>query len=151
MRQNLDINIAKKTPISAKVIMGLAKRNRRAKPLHIDHTIQRIRRPLLHRHRHGSVDKGQRIDPRVDVLELPDPPDPVQRRVMEVEDRVAGGSVGIAARIDRGDVVACCVDLIPGQLGSPLRVTGHKEVEGWRLTPQGYGSFLGTGEPSNVL
>lgn len=100
--------------------MRLYKFDRGAKPLHINHTLQGVRGPSIHGHRHIGGNKRKGVEAVLRVLHLPNPPDAVQRSVVEVEDRIAGGSVGISARVDGGDVVACSVDLIPKRQLQPF-------------------------------
>lgn len=95
--------------------MRLEELDRGAKPLHVDGDVVRVDSgallALLHGHGHVHVDKGDGVEAVGRVLHLPDPPEAVQRRVVEVEERVAGRGVRVTARVHRRDVVAGCVDL----------------------------------------
>ena len=50
------------------------------------------------------------VNTLVGVLHLPDPPETIERGVMEVEDGIAGGDHGVAAGVAARDVVARVVD-----------------------------------------
>lgn len=120
-----NINITIMPLIPPQRLMRLHQRRRHGRqPLQINHHLVRIRdarlplarlhlphamRPMVHGNHHAV--HGHGIQALVGVLHLPHPPEPVQRRVVEVEDGVARGGGGVPAGIDGVDVVAGGVDL----------------------------------------
>lgn len=105
--------------------MSLEQLDRGAEPFHIDSDVAGVlgrgaggrlhahthAHAPAHGHRHVHVDKGDGVETLRRVLHLPDPPEPVERGVVEVEEGVAGGGERVAARVDGRDVVACRMDL----------------------------------------
>jgi hypothetical protein len=107
--------------------MGVGKEvDGRAQPLHIDHEvhgIRCIRRPLPvrhHVHSHGRVGVRNSVEAIIDILHLPDPPQPIQRRVVKVEEGIARRRVGITAGIDSRNIVTRRVNLMKWLVSSSL-------------------------------
>jgi hypothetical protein len=116
--------MTKSPTIPPKRILRLHQLNRRRQPLQINNRIFGVgccpstamaMSPLIRLGRFGRLarlDGRNGIDARLGVLHLPDPPQAVQRAVVEVEHGVARRRGWVAAGVDAVDVVACRVDLL---------------------------------------
>lgn len=66
------------------------------------------------RQRSRALNRWDSVEAVVGILHLPNPPQSVQRAVVEVEGGVAGRGSRIAARVNAVDVVTCSVNLFSG-------------------------------------
>jgi len=117
----LNIHIAKRSIVAPKLIMGVQQLDWSSKPGQIDGCLCGIgltsllpAAPRPHPVSaviHGVPVHGDSIEAVVGVLHLPDPPEPVDGAMVEIEDGVARRGAGIAARVDSVDVVAGGVNL----------------------------------------
>lgn len=117
----LDINVAERPIISAKLVVSLEKWDLRTKPRHVDRHIHGIRPPNHAHRRHRAGRNG--VEALVRVLHLPDPPQSVECGVVEIEDGITWRCHRITARIDGSDVMACCVDLFFHKYWSALSIS----------------------------
>lgn len=94
--------------------MRLHQWDRRREPLEVNLHLERVRDalPLPVAAVVDVTDHGHSVEAVLGVLHLPDPPQPVKRAVVEVEDGVARRGARVAAGVDAVDVVACSVDLV---------------------------------------
>ncbi len=86
----LDIDITESPSIPTELVVGLEKLDRGSEPFQIDHDILGVLRTSMVMHRAHGVRKRDSKEAGLGVLHLPDPPQAVQRAVVEIEDRVAG-------------------------------------------------------------
>jgi len=99
---DLNIHVAERSVVPTKPIVCLKNGNHIGdEPLEIN--LPASRGPCTAEIHHS-------VDAVIGVLHLPNPPEPIQHSVVEVEYRVAGRAHGIAARVAAGDVVAGGVD-----------------------------------------
>ncbi len=121
----LNINITKGPAVTSQLIMRLQQRDRPRQPLQINDRLGRVRSAAATAHsRHvghaGAATRRYSIEALVWVLHLPDPPQTVERAVMEVEDGVAGGRGRVAAGVNGVDIMTGGMDLLFGKFISSV-------------------------------
>jgi len=91
--------------------------------------------PTLHsRSIYVGVKIRHRINPPPWILHLPNPPEPINRSVVEIKCRITGGNIRIAAGVDTMDKMACRVYLyskVSSRINAEATQRGDRQIDWW--------------------